>query len=239
MSILHSIDYGETTIEYEVTFSDRTTLGISVLPDLTVEVVAPRGSDPDLIAAKVHKRAAWILRQRRDLEQYLPAPPPPEYVSGESHTYLGRRYRLKVRQSATTYETVKLRGGYIEIYARDKGDRQHIGELLEGWYRRHAERVLPERLTACFPPFERLGVASPPLKIRTMKTRWGSCTPAGTILLHPGLIKVPKRCIDYVITHEMCHLVEHHHGEAFYALLARIMPDWQQRKQTLNTFRLR
>ena len=96
MTTKHSIQYGHSTIEYDLTFSPRKTLAIDVHPDLSVAVQAPEGTELADIEAKVRKRAPWILRQQRQFEVYLPKLPPRQYDSGETHRYLGRQYRLKV-----------------------------------------------------------------------------------------------------------------------------------------------
>lgn len=233
---VHQVSYGRATIEYELSYSDRKTLAISVHPDLRVTVVAPEGSPLPQIEEKVHKRADWILRQKRDFARYLPHVPPREYVSGETHRYLGRQYRLKVMQSETSYEGVKIQRGRIFVHLPDPADTERVKTLLDRWYRKHAERVFNERVNALIPKFERFGIRRPTLSLRVMKTRWGSCTAEGRVLLNPKLIQTPKRCIDYVIAHELCHLKEHNHGAEFYALLNIVMPDWEARKWQLEEF---
>src|SRR5689334_2652945 len=94
-----SIKYGTTTLSYDLRFAARTTLGISVLPDLSVLVTAPEGKSLEEIESKVRKRAGWILKQQSYFRDFLPAPKPRQYVSGETHRFLGRQYRLKVQQA--------------------------------------------------------------------------------------------------------------------------------------------
>ena len=108
---LQTVQYGGSTIEYTVSYAPRRTLAISVHPDLHVTVTAPEGSDRDAIQQKVCKRAPWILRQQRDFARYSPDYPPRQYISGETHRYLGRQYRLKVIESKL--EMVKLSRGEI------------------------------------------------------------------------------------------------------------------------------
>lgn len=237
MAAPYRVEFGTTTIEYEVAYSDRTTLAIHVHPDLRVTVTAPHDSDLAVVAQKVRKRAPWILRQKRDFQRYLPHLPPREYVSGETHRYLGRQYRLKVLPSETTYEGIKMQRGRLFVTVADPTDTGRVRQLVEGWYRRRARIVFSERLEAWLPRARRLGItAEPAISLRVMKTRWGSCTAAGHILLNPKLIQVPKPCVDYVIVHELCHLREHNHGAAFYRLLATIMPDWEDRKRRLDEY---
>jgi hypothetical protein len=227
-----SVQYGTTTIQYDLHFAPRKTLGIDVHPDLSITVVAPQGSDLTDVAARVKKRGAWILRQQREFELYLPLVPPRQYVSGETHRYLGKQYRLKVVADAV--ERVKLTRGRLFVYTPDPQQREQVQALLTEWYRGHAQHVFTERLAACFPRVAKYGLAYPELEIRQMEKRWGSCTAEGKVLLNLRLIQAPKKLIDYVVMHELCHLKEHHHGTAFYALLDRAMPDWRERRQLLN-----
>jgi predicted metal-dependent hydrolase len=238
MTSRHILQYGTTAIHYELTYVERTTLAIHVHPDGRVRVEAPLGTEFALVEEKVRKRAAWIVRQLRNIERFSVDQPPREYVSGETHHYLGRQYRLKVLQSATRKEIVKMERGRILVYARDPQDRKHVGELLDGWYRKQAQRVFAERLDEWLPRFERYGIQRPEVVIRQMKSRWGSCTPAGKIMLNLRLIQQPKQSIDYVIVHELCHQVEHNHSPAFYALLRRVMPDWERRKERIGLYEL-
>jgi hypothetical protein len=108
--------------------------------------------------------------------------------------------------------------------------------LVEDWYREHAGPIFERRLERCYETARRLGIQRPPIRLRRMKTRWGSCTKKGEVLLNTELIKTPLHCIEYVIMHELCHLREHNHTKEFFRLLSRCMPDWERRKQRLDSF---
>lgn len=226
------VHYGTTVIEYDITYARRKTMAISVQPDLSVIVTAPADTDRDMIAARVRRRAPWIVRQQRELSQYPPATPPRVYVSGETHRYLGRQYRLKV--IADRHEAVKLLRGFLYTWTPDKYDAARVQHLVDGWYHRQAERVFHERLQALVPRLQHIDITTPRLIIKRLQTRWGSCTSDGLITLNLKLMQVPKHYIDYVIVHELCHLVEHNHSKRFYQLLDRTMPDWRTRRQHLN-----
>ncbi len=232
--VTQRVQYGDETIEYTLTYSARKTLGISVDPDLRVTVTAPAGSDLAAVEAKVRQRAPWILRQQRELELYLPHTPPRRYVSGETHRYLGRQYRLKVEESGHEPERVKLARGALHVWVATPADTQRVRQLVEAWYEKQAQRVFYERLLAMLPRFKLFQLGEPQLTIRAMKNRWGSCTDAGAITLNLKLVQAPKPCIDYVIVHELCHLVEYNHGRSFYQLLDRMLPDWRARRRQLN-----
>ena len=233
MMTLHSIQYGDTVIEYDLSYAVRKTLEISVHPDLRVTVTAPEDVTLDAVAARVKKRARWILRQQRELELYLPHIPPRQYVSGETHRYLGKQYRLKVVETVDV-ERVKLDGGYLYVWTSSRSDPDTIKALVNDWYLRQARRVFQERIAAIRPRFARLNLPEFNLRIRELQSRWGTCTDSGTITLNLKLMQVNKASIDYVIAHEMCHLIEHNHSKRFYVLLDRVMPDWRERRVKLN-----
>jgi len=234
--LIHTLEYGHTTIEYRLTYTERETLAIHVLPDTQVMVEAPLGSDFAEIEKRLRKRSAWIIRQQRKFRRYSFDIPPRQYVSGESHRYLGRQYQLKVLHSEDNKESVSMDREYILVIARDKNDRASIKHLLNSWYRQQCLRVFSERIEAWYPRFERYAIQRPRVFIRQMRSQWGSCTESGKMTLNLKLIQVPRQFIDYVIVHELCHLIEHNHSTAFYALLTRIMPDWKGQREKLNSF---
>jgi predicted metal-dependent hydrolase len=231
---LHSVAYGTTHIAYDVAFSRRKTLAIQVYPDGRVSVRAPQGSTRETIAGVVSKRAGWIVKQQQRFRSYAPPTVAPrEYVSGESYRYLGRQYRLKVLDG--TPSVITLGRTDMVVTVRNK-EPQRVQRLLEQWYRAEAQRIFHERMRICLQRVAHLGVAFPPLTIRRMKRRWGSCSRDGRIILNLRLIQAPVEYIDYVIVHELCHLQEHNHSKRYYALLDAAMPDWREWRQRLNTY---
>jgi predicted metal-dependent hydrolase len=234
MQLASSVQFGNTTIEYHLNFAQRKTVAIDVHPNQQVTITAPEGSEPAAIEELIRKRASWILRQQHQFSTYAPQEMPRTYVSGESYRYLGRQYRLKVLEGVQ--ESVKQERSFIYVTVPSKNNPKQVQNVLEQWYRSNAKRIFDERLDICYPRVERLGVAYPSLTIRSMKTRWGSCSHSGLILLNPKLIQTPIDCIDYVLIHELCHLKEHNHGKRYYQLLNQALPDWRERRQKLNKF---
>ncbi len=226
--------YDSLTIPFRIVHRPRKDLAITVHPEMRLEVLAPEGARQGAVLARVQRRAAWIARQWRFFDQYQPSQPGPRYVSGETHLYLGRHYRLKVQEGSP--EEVKLIGRFLHVRTAHRHDVVTVRTLLEGWYRNHAQRVFAERLKGCLESTRSLGLAMVPnLIVRKMAKRWGSCTRAGNILLNLDLVQVPVHCIDYVIVHELCHLKVHNHGKEFYRLLTRSLPDWEARKMRLES----
>jgi predicted metal-dependent hydrolase len=231
-SPVHAVAFGNEKIEFRLRRSKRKTLGITVQPDMSVLVTAPRSADVEKVKTKVRKRAVWIRRQRIFFERFLPHFPPRHYVSGETHRYLGRQYRLKVIEG--TDEIVKLKGRFLWVVTLRKGDASHVRALLESWYEAHARLTFERSLALCLSELNGQVKVAPRLRLRRMRKRWGSCTKRGGIYLNLDLIMAPPACIDYVVTHELCHLVHPHHGREFYALLRKRMPDWERRKARLE-----
>jgi predicted metal-dependent hydrolase len=230
------LHYGSLQVPFQIEFRNRKSLAITVHPDQRLEIVAPKGCDPDLLLKRIERRQCWILKQWRYFEQFHPASPAPNYVSGETYLYLGRQYRLKVQ--AAHAEAVKLVGRFLHVWTRDKANRNRKQQLVEEWYRSHAEHLFLNRITMWLEksPSLRLDVL-PKLTIRRMLNRWGSCTKSGNILLNPELVQTPIHCVDYVIVHELCHRLIHNHNPAFYRLLTRCLPDWEKRKARLEACR--
>ena len=230
--MLRAITYGTATIEYALTLSERRSIGISVMPDGAVSVVAPRDAEPDDVDERVKRRARWILRQQRRFAAFRPRTPQRRFLGGETHRYLGRQYRLKIEPA--TKDRVILRSGRLVVETQYPADSVWTKTLLRRWIRLRAREVLHERFAAAKSVMLALQIQSPPLRICPMKQRWGSHTPSGRVLLNEQLITTPRECIDYVIAHELCHVVEPNHSIAFLLLLRRVMPDWERRKELLE-----
>lgn len=229
---MEKVQYGTTTIEFQLQWVNRKTLGIEVHPDLSVWAIAPINTDLDEIKTKIEKRAKWILKQKQYFEEFLPRTPERLYESGETHLYLGRRCVLKVKEGAIS--GVKLKGAELIVTVNNKQSKSAVKRQLTAWYYDHAtvkfKSILENRLTL----FQSHSIQYPQLEIRRMKNRWGSCNSNGKIIINPELIKAPSHCIEYVITHELCHLIQPNHNQKFYELQSAKMPDWKKWKDKLE-----
>ena len=231
----YSAEYGCFSFNYTVVRRERRTLEIAVEPDSTVRVAAPQLASPERIAQKVKKRASWILQQQRFFEQFTPRTPERRYLSGETHLYLGRQYRLKVIKAVS--DSVKLLRGYIVVQTTRPEESAETKRLVELWYAQKARTRFQERIEECLQRFPRPNSMMPSgVTIRTMQKRWGSMSQGRRLMLNQRLIQAPVDTIDYVITHELCHLLERDHSPRFFRLLKRVMGDWEQRKEKLEQF---
>jgi len=224
--------YGSETIHYEIRFlSTRRTLGIEVHPDLSVVVRAPVGCNPETVQARVGKRASWISKQLTNFQRYSPRTPARQYVGGETHLYLGRQYRLKFVSGQSA--SVKMSRGYLLLTLPREVRPEEVKSMLHRWYLDHARQLFIDVLTEWLPRFKE--PQRPRLIVRAMQSRWGSLSQAGTMTLNANLVQAPRACIEYVVAHELCHLKHRDHDAKFFRLLEQVMPDWEKRKQRLET----
>ncbi len=229
-----SFRYGDEQIAFERVKRQQAAgkVLIKVHPDCRVIVSAPESADNEEVLSAVKKRGRWIYEQLRDFRKQLEFTTPRQYISGESHYYLGKQYLLKVIEAPDQVQGVKLLRGKLEVSVKIK-NTEKVKELLTDWYKARAKEIFAKRLDTMLE--QTLWVNEPPpLHILTMQTQWGSCSPNGRITLNPHLVKAPRECIDYVVLHELCHIAEHNHSERFYRLMNQVMPQWEEIKERLD-----
>ncbi|HAU3758460.1 TPA: M48 family metallopeptidase [Legionella pneumophila] len=204
---------------------------IKVKPDCQVIVFAPSSATHDEIIMAVNKRAKWVYNKLRVFKSQQDYITPRQYISGESHYYLGKKYLLKVIDDSKAKPQVKLVRGQLQIIA--SRNIEHRRQLLSDWYKQKAFEFFSKRLDQLLltAPWIK---ERPTINLRAMRSRWGSCAVNGKIILNTHLIKAPTACIDYVILHELCHHSEHNHSDKFYRLLNQVSPNWKQVKQYLD-----
>ena len=207
---------------------DVKNITLKVRPNGEAILTVPNSASDEHIKFIIQKRAKWISQKRAFFASFKM--PQKEYVSGEDFRYFGRSYRLKVVQSKE--ERVKLQRGYLELFVKDKSDLKRKENLIYKWYHERATLYFFNILQE-FNKIVKQDIKS--VKIRQMKTRWGSCNPYKSYInLNIELIKKPKSCIEYVVFHELAHLHYPDHSKKFYDYLSLYMPDWQKRKEILE-----
>ncbi|MCC5982631.1 MAG: M48 family metallopeptidase [Oceanicaulis sp.] len=228
------IHYGDEAALCSVreTPSVTTRIRIHVYPDGRVEIEAPAGKTREQIQKAAQRRARWVFEHRSAALQARELATRREYVSGETHFYLGRRHKLIVTATPQKTSSVKLMRGRIEVVV-PVADPAAVRRRLNEWYRQRADDYFSRKLSewSSSLPWVR---SQPEMRLISMKTQWGSCSPEGRVHLNPALIRAPRHCIEYVVLHELCHLVEHNHSKKFYTLLDRHMPQWSQAKSELD-----
>lgn len=230
------IEYGNKIIEFSLCIEERKNLAITVLPDTSVNIKAPLESSHNKIINKIKTKIKWIDKQQRYFKENYKNINEKQYVSGETHLYLGRQYRLKINQGKEN--SIKLKNGYFIINIFDKNNGKSIENCLNNWYYEHALNIFEQRLNILHSKYFIQKIKLPEIKIRRMKKRWGSYTKNNEIILNTELIKAPLICIDYIILHELCHSQYFSHNAGFYELITNLMPNWQKQKLKLEKLEL-
>jgi len=229
----HELNFRDRVIKYYLEKRDRKTMQINVYPNFSIKVIAPFDISKSKIDKRLKKRASWIIKQLNYFEDFPPKMPKRKYISGETHRYLGKQYRLKVLSSKL--EEVKLIAGYINIYSKSKNNAEHNKMLLDKWDRLHAVKMFRKIMNKLLTKLNKYGINAPVLKVKKMKKRWGSCIPnKKVVILNDLLIKTPVGCIEYVLCHELCHLKYPNHDKGYYNFLSRVLPNWKERKRKLE-----
>ena len=232
-SEVYTVSYGTASIDFTLVRSMRRTLAIHVHPDTSVSVVAPETAPIGLIFSKVQMKAKWIRKQQRQFGRFPPVLPLRRYIPGETFTYLGRQYLLRVEKGSACL--VKVDKQNILVTAPNLHPSK-IKPLVDEWFRKRAQAIFDARISACLKKTKNFGIEhNGEFLLKSMKTRWGSCTKAGRITLNPELVCASRNCIDYVIFHELCHIKEHNHGPSFYKFLKKVCPTWEKDKEALET----
>jgi len=199
-------------------------------PDGRVRISAPLRMSLDAIRAFAFSRAGWVRKHQERMRE-RPAALPAEYVDGESHYLWGVAYPLQVRETRAG-ANVALRDGRLLLDVRPEAGRRKKQALLDEWYRSRLLEALPA-LIAKWEPLT--GVKAGRLSMRKMRSRWGSCNPrTGSIRLNTELAKKSPACLEYVLVHELTHVLEPSHNHRFKALMDGFMPGWRAIKAELK-----
>lgn len=232
----HEIALGPEAVNFTIERTGRRkTVSLSYGAD-GLRVLAPTDMADDAIVAIIRSKARWILAKKALMDERGGAHAQHEFVSGESFSYLGRRYRLSVVPGPSAAVTkVTLRGGYLVApvlpdLAPDLR-RLSVRSGLKRWYHDHARIRLPER-TRIYAA--KLGIDPPKVLITNQEKRWASCDTSGSLRFNWLLMMVPLRLVDYVVAHELCHLIEMNHSPEFWKFLRIIVPDYEERERLLS-----
>lgn len=232
---MHSINYGTSKINYVLHKQDRRDVKITV--DLVdgVVVYAPVTLTEDKVKHLISQKARWISAKLAELDEVQTNVQPKEFVSGEKLPYLGRKYRLKVHREPVDKASIGLKQGKFKAVVPKNWPQDKVQTVLESqlieWYRYHGLKKITERSSH----YENLlGVTPTSINLRTQHKRWGTCTPKGHIYLNWRLVMAPIRVIDYVIVHELAHLLERDHNKQFWNLVKSILPNYEQQKEWLR-----
>jgi hypothetical protein len=228
-----SIKYENQIIQFSVEYRRRKTLEIQILPPDKVLVICPKGLSENRVKEVVRLKAKWIISKIKELRDIEFRPIDSELKGGESFMYLGNNYTLQINIKKNLKKPkVDLTEGKIHITAPVKDDKL-IRDALKGWYRKKADELIKNRVEYYKPIIDR----EPKLvKVKEQKKRWGSCTSEGNIYFNWRIIMAPIDVIDYVVVHELCHLIHMNHSKYFWKLVESILPDYKERKSWLKKY---
>ena len=206
-------------------------LHLAVLPpDGKVRVSVPAHITTEAVRLAVIDKLGWIKRQQKAFQQQA-RQAERRFVSGETHYFLGRAYRLKVQESSRTRVSIGA-GNRLVLSIRSAADESARERAMEGWYREQLKIRIPELLDKWQPKVAKQAASC---GIKKMKTKWGSCnSDTGSIWINLELAKKPVPCLDYILVHELVHLHERTHNDRFRGWMDRLMPDWPDRRRLLN-----
>ena len=200
-------------------------------PQGRVRVAAPFRVTDEAIRLAVIGKLGWIKRQRARFEGQ-PRESQREMVSGESHYFLGRRYRLRVMHAAGASGVLLRNRTRMELHVPPKATAAQRDRVLQRWYRQELKKLIPPLLEKWRTV---LGVQAADWGIKKMKTKWGACNvDARRLWLNLELAKKPPQCLEYIVVHELAHLLERHHNDRFAAIMDKHLPRWRLARQELN-----
>ena len=223
-------------IALDVVKKDIKNIHLSVYPPTgAVRIAAPLRMNLDTIRVFAISKLGWIKKQRQKLQEQE-RETPREYLDRESHYFQGKRYLLKVIEKDAV-PSVELKHSTIILFVRPEADDAKKQSVIEEWYRQQ----LKEAMQPIIAQWEKkLGVTVEQFNVRKMKTKWGTCSPAqGTIRINLELAKKPPSCLEYIVVHEMIHLLEPTHNNRFIALMNQFMPNWRFHRDELNRLPVR
>lgn len=207
-------------------------LRIAVDPEGRIAVTAPLHATDEAVIARVSRRGDWIRRQQKYFARWRPRTPVRQYLGGETHLFLGDQLRLRIEPDLP--QGVEKRGSRLVVGLGGAKDRSLVRQLVETWYATQARSLLQERWRAQRTIWAAHGAQAARLIVRPLHNRWGSMTPAGSLVLNIDLVRAAPQLIDYVIAHEMAHANFPDHGPEWRRLMGRLMPDWLERKRLLE-----
>ncbi len=216
----------------DVVRKDIKNLHLAVYPPAgRVRVAVPLTVNDDAVRLAVIGKLSWIKRQQAKFDQQ-PRQSQREMVSGESHYYLGKRYRLRVIKHDGAGKVAIRNNSIMELHVRPDTNAEQRERVLQGWYRDRLKALIPSLIEKWQPV---LGVDVADWGIKRMKTKWGTCNiTARRIWLNLELAKKPVKCLEYIVVHEMVHLLERHHNDRFVGIMDEHLPAWRSRRQELN-----
>ncbi|ACL69205.1 M48 family metallopeptidase [Halothermothrix orenii] len=233
---MQQVRIGNTVIKYNIVRTNRKTVGLIVDPEDGVIVRSPERLSDDRIRKLLKKKARWLMEKLRLINEFKPKPASYEFLSGEKLPYLGRKYRLKVtKDDGIKSVKVRLYQGKFEINVsssiKREEKRDKIRKALIKWYKEHAKDKINERVRIYQ---NRIGVKPNNIIVKEQKKRWGSCSSKGNININWRIIMAPMSVVDYIVVHELVHLIHPDHSVNFWELVETVITDYREKQKWLR-----
>jgi predicted metal-dependent hydrolase len=225
-----SVEYQDRIIDFHIEYRNRKTMAIHIRPPASVLVLSPVGTPEKVIRERVKSKGRWILKKLSEVRHLDPEKFKKDFANGESFLFLGKNYDLKIVRSSRKIPKVFFREGvfYLETSVFKV---EELSRAMEKWYRKKAERIINDRVEMYS---GKIGKRPRTARVKEQKQRWGSCTSKGDLYFNWRCVMAPPGIIDYLVVHEMSHLIHSNHSRAFWEEVGSIMPDYKKRKKWLK-----
>lgn len=225
-----TIEHESKLISFQLEYRKRRTIEIRIQPPDKIRVLAPAGLTKGIITNEVKKKAEWICKKLEEYQGLHYDKVKKSYVDGEAFLYLGEPYYLNIIDADNKIPRVTRIDNILYVYASSR-EEEKLKKAIEKWYRQEMFKILGERIQLYQQYYK---VMPSGIVVKEQKQRWGSCTSKRKLLFNWKLIMAPIKVIDYVIVHEMCHMVHMNHSKDFWKLVDDIIPDYKERKKWLK-----
>ncbi len=230
-----SIIYEDQIIDFEVEYRNRRTIAIQIMPPDKILVVSPLGVSEESIKKRVRSKGSWIIKKLAQLREMKLNAPDRTYNEGQLFLFLGKNYPLCILKNGRKRPKVSFPGDRfnMELY---EFDHEKMKKAMEKWYRKKAGRIISDRVEVYI---QKIGKEPNIVKVKEQKRRWGSCTSKGNLYFNWRCIMAPPAVIDYIVVHEMSHLVHPNHSKKFWDKVGSVFPDYKKRRKWLKINGLR
>lgn len=225
----------DASITYTLKRKNVKNLNLRIKPDASVIVSVPPAISTSDVDVFVIRKKNYISKTLSEIKCCSDESKSRQYISGEGYRLEGKNLRLKI--TASDRDFIETDGVFLILYVKNTEDSVKKSKLVKKFYEDVSKSVMNEILDKFYEIFRKYNIRKPTLKFRNMQTQWGSCSAAkGIITLNTKLIEAPRNCIEYVLMHELCHMVHPNHSQKFYSFLSMQMPDWKERKKILDDY---
>lgn len=226
-----NILYKNIPINFEIEYKKRKTFAIEIVPPNKIKVKSPRGISKSKIEELVHSKANWIIKKLEEFKDIEHMQIERRFVDGEIFMYLGKEYILKITQDKNLKKAeVSICNEFIHVKT-PKIEIEIIKKIMIEWYKIECDKKIRERIEVYG---QKLGEMPRIIKVKEQKRRWGTCTSRRDVLFNWKCIMAPIDVIDYIVVHELCHLVHMNHSANFWSLVKSNFPHYEEKKQWLR-----